>query len=245
MKSLLLLVALVSVAHADKFPASGPCEDADACEKACKANQKGTCYWGGVLLMQKAVGDDWQGRALALFDKACTKGDAEACWQSANLTWHHDSRTLKASGPNTFAAFQKACNKNHARACMRLADIAAAAEGDAKKQKLAATSKAKGVKLLEAKCMKAKMARACTWAAGMYEAGDGVKQDAKKAAALRDKRCVIETGFACPPPAAAAGDDTLPMNRGEPGTKPAIIQRKQPVRPKPVEKPDMDAPMVR
>jgi hypothetical protein len=78
MKSLVLLVGLMSVAYADRFPTEGPCEDADACEKACKANKKGSCYWGGVLLMQKAVGDDWQPRALALFDKACGKGDADA-----------------------------------------------------------------------------------------------------------------------------------------------------------------------
>jgi TPR repeat protein len=114
--------------------------------------------------------------------------------------WNIESKELKTSGPKTFAAFQKACGKNHARACMRLGDIAAAFPDDAKKQKLAATSKTKGVKLLEAKCTKAKMVRACSWAAEMYEGGEGVKQDMNKAAALREKRCRIETGSACPLP---------------------------------------------
>jgi hypothetical protein len=197
MKSLIMVLALVSVAHADSFPKEGPCEDADACEKACKANKKGTCYWGGVLLLQSPVDETVQPRALALFDRACTKGDADACWQSANLVWQIDSRD-KGDGTKPRAAFQKACTKNHARACIRLGEIAAAAS-DAKSQKLAATSKAKGIKLLEQKCTKQKMVRACSWAAELYESAD--KPDAKKAAALRDKRCMIETGTVCPPPA--------------------------------------------
>src|SRR5678815_1601458 len=147
MKSLIIVLALVSVAHADKFPTSGPCDDADACETACKANKKGTCYWGGVLLLQSAVDQTVLPRALALFDRACAKGDAESCWQSANLVWQFDSRD-KGDGTKPRAAFQKACAKNHARACIRLGEIAAAST-DAKLQKLAATSKAKGMKLLE------------------------------------------------------------------------------------------------
>lgn len=200
MKSLLVLVLMVGVTHADKFPNSGPCEDADACEQACAKNQKGTCYWGGVLLLQSAVDETQQARALVLFDKACAKGDADACWQSANLIWHQESKDASGAGVKTRAAFQKACNKNHARACMRLGDIAGAAS-DAKSLKLAAVSKARGVKLLEQKCTKAKMVRACSWAAEIYEGGDGVKQSAAKAKLLRDKRCQIETGKACPPPA--------------------------------------------
>jgi hypothetical protein len=213
MKSLVLLVLLVGVAHADKFPATGPCDDVDACEKACKANKKGTCYWGGVLIVQTAKQDD-EPRALAMFDKACGKGEADACWQSANLVWYKESRD-KGDGSKARAAFQKACGKNHARACLRLADIAAAAEGDAKSQKLAATSRAKGVKLLERKCA-AKMARACSWVAELYESGmDGIKLDHAKAQAFRDKRCAIDTGKKCPPP------EPPPPPPGTPQTKQA------------------------
>jgi hypothetical protein len=65
-------------------------------------------------------------------------------------------------------------------------------------QKAAAASRAKGVKLLEGRC-KAKMVRACSWVAEMYESGlDGVKLDHAKAQVFRDKRCVIETGKKCP-----------------------------------------------
>jgi uncharacterized protein len=198
MKILIFVLALVSVAHADSFPPSGPCNDVDACETACKANKKGTCYWGGVLALQAAVDDTKQARALVLFDKACAKGEADACWQSANLIWYADS-SAKGDGSKPRAAFQKACNKNHARACIRLGEIAAAAT-DAKSQKLATMSKMKGVKLLEQKCTKGKVVRACSWAAELYESGEYGKADPKKATALRDKRCVIETGKACPPP---------------------------------------------
>lgn len=198
MKSLLVVALLCGVAYADKFPAEGPCEDVDACEAACAKNKRGTCYWGGVLALQSAVDETQQARAHVLFDKACARGDADACWQSANLVWHEESKT-GAAGAKTRAAFQKACNKNHARACWRLGEIAAAST-DAKSQKLALASKAKGAKLLEAKCMKAKMARACSWVAEIYQAGDGVKQDPKKVTALRDQRCIIETGTKCPPP---------------------------------------------
>ena len=84
MRSLLLLLAIAGVAHADRFPATGPCDDIAACEKACKANKKGTCYWGGVLVLQTAA-EDREARAGALFGRACKKGDGEACWQAARL----------------------------------------------------------------------------------------------------------------------------------------------------------------
>ena len=199
MKSLLLLVVLVSVAHADKFPATGPCDDVDACEKACKAGKKDSCYWGGALIIQKGVKEEDEAHAMTLFDKACAKGHADACWQSANLVWYKESRE-KGDGTKARAAFQKACNKNHARACMRLADIVAADEGNAKSQKLAATLRTKGLKLLEGKC-NAKMARACGWVGELYESGlDGITMNHDKAAAFRDKKCVIETGSKCKAP---------------------------------------------
>ena len=151
------------------------------------------------MIIQAGAKDEDEARALVLFDKACAKGEPDGCWQSANLVWYKESRE-KSDGSKARAAFQKACNKNHARACMRLGDIAAASE-DEKSQKLAATVRAKGLKLLEGKC-KAKMARACSWAAELYDSGMlGIKQDTTKAQAFRDKRCVIETGKACPPPA--------------------------------------------
>jgi hypothetical protein len=211
MKSLLLILVLVGVAHADSFPPSGPCDDVDACEKACKANKKGTCYWGGVLVLQAAVDETREPRALALFDRACTKGDADACWQRANLIWQQDSRD-KGDGSKPRAAFQKACNKNHARACIRLGEISAAAT-DAKSQKLAMVSKAKGIKLLEQKCTKGKIVRACSWAAELYDSAEYGKPDPKKAAALRDKRCMIETGKVCPPPEPPPPPMTKPMHR--------------------------------
>ena len=80
-----------------------------------------------------------------LFDKACAKGDGDACFQGAKLVWEIESRELKAAGPKTFAAFQKACNKNHARACMMLGDIARATP-EAKYMKLATPAKVKGAK---------------------------------------------------------------------------------------------------
>ena len=151
-----------------------------------------------MLLVQRAVDETTQPRALKLFDRACAKGEADACWQSAVIVWSQDSRE-KGDGTKPRAAFQKACTKNHARACLTLGQIAGAAT-DAKSQKLAATSNAKGVKLLEQKCTKSKMVRACYWVASMYEGDDRVKADPKKAAAFRDKACVIETGKACEPP---------------------------------------------
>src|SRR5262245_10932540 len=104
MKSLLLFVVLMGVAHADKFPATGPCDDVDACEKVCKAGKKGTCYWGGVLIIQAVMKDGDEARALALFDKACAKGEVDGCWQSANLVWQKESRELKTAGAKTLAA---------------------------------------------------------------------------------------------------------------------------------------------
>lgn len=153
-KTLLIVLALASVAHADSFPATGPCTDAEACEAACAKNKKGTCYWGGVLLVQSAVDPTIQPRALKLFDRACAQGDADACWQSAVIVWSQDS-SANGDGTKPRAAFQKACTKNHARACLTLGQIAGAAT-DAKSQKLAATSNAKGVKLLEQRCVKSK-----------------------------------------------------------------------------------------
>src|SRR4030095_12512700 len=83
MRYLLVLVVLARVAHADGWPNSGPCEDVEKCEAACKKGKAGSCSWGGVLALQSAVDDEMKARGLALFDKACAKGDTEACWFAA------------------------------------------------------------------------------------------------------------------------------------------------------------------
>jgi len=197
MKSVIALVVCAGVAYADKFPASGPCDDVDACEMACKANKQGTCYWGGVLLLQAMFDEAAEVRALALFDRACANNDADACWQRARIVRTQEFRA-KGDGSKARAAFQKACTKNHARACMRLGDIAGAAS-DAKSKKLSATSYAKAIKLLDARCT-AKMAQACSWLADIYDNGyAGAKHDAKKADAYDNKKCLIQTGNKCPP----------------------------------------------
>jgi len=208
MKSLIVLVALLGVAQADSFPTSGPCDDADACEKACAANRKGTCYFGGVLVLQLAAVDDTGlPRARKLFDRGCIKGDVEACWQGAKLLAYQEARD-KGDGSQARAAFQKVCQKNHARACLQLAGLAidvaaekkAAGTPDEKLEKQALAWAMKGAKLLEQKCTKGKMARACEWVADIYAfSSHGIKADAKKARAFYDRRCVIKTGKPCEP----------------------------------------------
>ncbi len=191
MKSLFFVIALASVAYADRFPDSGPCEDAESCEAACKLNKKGTCYWGGVLVLQRAVDDSSKPRALVLFEKACTKGNVDACFQVAQLVWDGEG-----DDPKAVAAFQRACNKSHARACWTLGLILA---NDEKNLKRAGAAKAKGVRLMQDHCVRGRMSQACLWAARVYEAGDiGVKKDLRKGDLLRDRACMIDTGARCP-----------------------------------------------
>jgi TPR repeat protein len=192
MKTLLLLLALCGVAHADTFPASGPCEDALACEKACATNQKGTCYWGGVLVMQSALDEIGLERARKLFDRACTKGDVDACYQTARLVDRIESKATDNKGhTKALAAYARSCAKRHARGCFDYAFYLNDA-GDAKSQKLAVAAKKKGVQVLEQRCTKDKLPRACSWVAWLYESGDGVAKDSKKAERLKDRACQLD-----------------------------------------------------
>ena len=197
MKSLLLLLALVAVARADALPHEGPCGDVDACEAACKKNKPGTCFYGGVLVLQ-TVKEDRDPRAQKLFDRACTKGDGEACWQSARIVDRNDTAegTTRAK---TRTAYQKACTRNHARACFAYAQTFERAE-DPKSKKLAVDAQKKGLSLLEQRCVKSKLAPACDWASNLYAGTSWQPQNPKKAEDLHQRSCKIRMGAACPPP---------------------------------------------
>ena len=194
MRSLFLLLAIAGVAHADRFPATGPCDDIAACEKACKANKRGTCYWGGVLVLQTAA-EDREVRAGALFNRACKKGDGEACWQAARLF-----EAAEDAGA-ALAAYKRSCAKKHARGCLAFARLGIAA-GDETSKQLAEAAQKKGVKLLEQRCVKHKVANACSWVSELYASGTFVAQDEAKAAEYRERQCQLATGKPCPPPPA-------------------------------------------
>ncbi len=189
MKSLVLLLVMVGTAYADKFPAEGPCDDVEACEKACAKNKKGTCYFGGVLVLQTADEDRYT-HAQKLFERACTKGDGEACYQVARIVDRIEWDELKKSGPKALAAYKRACSKNHARACFSYASVLNAA-GDAKSKKLAAATEDKAKKLLAQRCLKDDIIGACGWA---YYAVEG--KDPKLAEKLRAHECELNPGGA-------------------------------------------------
>jgi TPR repeat protein len=184
MKSLLLLLAMLGTAYADKWPAEGPCDDAESCEKACAKNQRGTCYWGGALVMQTAE-EGREARAQKLFERACTKGDAEGCYQVARIVERAEWEELKKSGPKTLAMYKRACGKNHARACFSYAS-ALKEGGDAKSKKLAAAADEKGGKILAQRCLKENMFAACSWGYYAVEA-----KNEKLANQLRAHQCKL------------------------------------------------------
>ena len=203
MKSLLLLVALAGTAYADAFPHEGPCDDIEACEKACKANKAGTCFYAAVLVLQTAE-EGRELRAQKLFDRACGKGEIEACYQSARMVARVD--TEDPNRAKTLAAFSKACGKSHARACFMYAQmIKIPEEGGAKQERLALTARKKGLSLMEQRCTKNKIASACDWAASFYSGTSWLKADPKKADALKQQACKIRTGAVCPPPGPPPG----------------------------------------
>ena len=190
MKSLLLLLAMLGTAYADTFPSSGPCDDVETCEKACAKNQKGTCYYAGVLVLQTVKEERWE-RAQKLFERACLKGDADACYQAAVAVDNIEYKELKKSGPKALAAYKRACGKNHARACFSYASVLNAA-GDDKSKALAATTEAKGNKLLAQRCLKNNVVKACTWAFYTFE-----DKDPKLADKLRAHGCKLDANT-CP-----------------------------------------------
>jgi TPR repeat protein len=188
MKSLLILLVMIGTAYGDKFPASGPCEDIESCEAACAKNKKGTCYFGGVLVLQTAAEDRWP-HAQKLFERACVKGgDGEACFQAARAVENVEWEELKKAGPKSLAAYKRACGKNHARGCFSYASVLKAA-GDDKSKKLAATTEAKGNKLLVQRCLKDNMVAACGWA---YYAVEG--KQPKLAERVRAHQCKLSPG---------------------------------------------------
>ena len=221
MRGLLLIVALTGIAriaHADGFPTSGPCDDIESCEKACKAGKKDTCYWGGVLALQ-GTGEDRKVKGRDLFNRACTKGDADGCYQvariDAQLPMDDDKTRAKVRGE-----FDKACTKGHARACFMVVQMLISglgeSEPDAKTKKLATAAQGKGLKVLEQRCIKQKQANACDWAASLYAGTAFTKADPKKATDLKERGCQIRTKAPCPPPAPP------PPPPGRPMGKPAV-----------------------
>jgi hypothetical protein len=231
MRGLLLIVALMGIAriaHADGFPTSGPCDDIESCEKACKAGKKDTCYYGGVLALQ-GTGEDRTVKGRDLFNRACTKGDADGCYQVARID--ESLATEEKSKAKVRAEYDKACTKGHARACFRVVQVLVSglgeSEPDAKTKKLAAAAQRKGLEVLEQRCIKQKVAMACDWAANLYGGTAFTKADPKKATDLKERGCQIRTKAPCPPPAPP------PPPPGRPMGKPAVKKGADPGPPPP------------
>jgi hypothetical protein len=182
MKTLWVLVALAGVAGADGFPNAGPCDDVDGCEQACKKGKTPSCTYGGVIAMQSAVDEPMKARGLALFDKACTKGDAEACWFAARRVGD-DAKSRKY--------YEKACTKQHVRSCIALARLPVDA-ADEKARKAASLLNKKVIGLLEPRCEAKNDAFACQKLVELYE---------QKVAETRERVCQVRTGQPCPQPA--------------------------------------------
>jgi TPR repeat protein len=182
MRYVLILIAMVEMAHADGYPRDpGPCEDVAACEQACGKGKAAACTWGGVLAAQSAADETMKAKATSLFEKACTKGSTESCWFAA--------RSL-GEDPKANKLYDKACSKKHIRACFVLAVRNSA--GDAKAQKASTVMFTKLIAMLDTKC-DAKDAFACDKLVDIYQ---------MRAAATRDRACVARTGQPCAAPVA-------------------------------------------
>jgi len=193
MKTLVLLLAMFGTAYAEKWPASGPCADIEACEKACAKNAKGTCYWAAVLVLQSAEEGRWA-RAQKLFEKPCGRGDAEACFQAARAVENVEYEETKASGPKSLAAYKKGCDKNHARACESYGYLLDQSK-DENVKKGAASIQKKAAELFSKRCFKQNMVNACGRAAYAYEEGSGVAKSKPTADKLRAHACKLDSAW--------------------------------------------------
>jgi TPR repeat protein len=188
MKYLLLVLVMTGAAYADSFPTSGPCDDIEACEKACTAKQAGACYYGGALVSQRPFGDTGRAQAQSFFDRGCAQRDREACLMSARLVESGEYLAIKKAGPQTLAAYKRVCAMKNARACFSYAQFLAE-QSDAKSKKLAVRVNKQAMQLLEQRCTQ--MAGACFQAAARYSYGMGVAEDETKSQDMMRRGCKL------------------------------------------------------
>ena len=161
MKSLLLLVAISGVVHADGLPSiPGPCNDVDACEQACnKKGQTMSCVWGGTFALQDPDNGEMIARGLALFDKACMKGHAESCYYLARNA--DDNAKVRKY-------YERGCTLQHEKSCLEWGKLLDSA-GDDKSKKAAMGIHKKLISALEPRCDAKKQVDACTMLADLYD----------------------------------------------------------------------------
>lgn len=169
MKSLLLLVAISSVVHAQGLPSiPGVCNDLDACEQACyKKGQTAACVTGGdiAMAMQDPDNGEMIARGLALFDKACMmkgkgkeQGHAESCYYLA-LNADDNAKARKY--------YERGCALQHDKSCLEWGKLLYSA-GDDKSKKAAMGIYKKLIDVLEPRC-DAKKVDDCTMLADVYD----------------------------------------------------------------------------
>jgi hypothetical protein len=186
------VMALVAVAHADGFPASGPCDDIDACEKACKGQSRGHLLLGRRARPAGCRREPQGAGTRAVRSRVLARPGGRVL-ASGSVLDRDDDAALKAKARG---AYQRACNMKHARACFAFARILSLA-GDDKSKKLAEATQKKAIAILEGGCTKEKLAGACSWVAELY--GSGALQDLAKAETFREQACQLSTGKPCPP----------------------------------------------
>jgi hypothetical protein len=237
----LFMCLVVRVAAADPFPGDKPCDDIDACEKACKASKKNTCVYGG-LLAQRSGDTATRERAATFFDTGCKKNDADACFRAGELLPVGDAAT-KETIKKAAAYFDKACGRQHVRACFTRGQLAV----DANDKKLALAQFKKAFAILDTRCTK-KDAAACNWLGNEYQSGRiGLDPDPKKASAYHDKACMITTKLPCPPPPPPPPPPGRPMTKqapppAAPADHPQTPPPGMPPPPPPPRKPGTPAP---
>src|SRR5439155_24120681 len=115
-RSLWIVIALATAAHADGSRGKGPCADADACEAACNRGTMKACTWGGNLLIQSGL-DANKDRARRLFDNACNKGDGDACWRAGFTVDPGEGAALDLRA-KARVYYDRGCTRGSASSCM-------------------------------------------------------------------------------------------------------------------------------
>lgn len=146
----------------------------DRYEHDCRALKIGeACHNAAVMHAAKPE------RAGPLFEAGCTHGVAAACFQASQLT------NIPAEG---LPLLTRACTLGDPRACTLLAQHGMAA--------LQAGAAQDALKALEPACT-AGNGIACANLAVVFQRGDGVPRDPRRAAALREKACTLGVQRAC------------------------------------------------
>ncbi len=150
-----------------------------AAEDLCGSGDQAACVESGVKYKEEG-GAAKLARALEIFDRACTAGDARGCNELGRL--YYNGTGIKRDQARAMPLFAKSCDGGRAGGCRNLAVGYLFGQGGLE------INGARARALVEKAC-ELREGSACTDLAAMYAVGQGGEKNLAQAAAFSAKGC--------------------------------------------------------